>query len=110
MTEPTDRLTALERRVGSLEHRVNTETEFRLLLERDLGTIKQRQVTDGALLPTLHITQSHHTAMLAEHGRVLDAHGRTLAEHGLALSNLQGGVDRIIGMLDTLISSEGGKG
>lgn len=82
-------------------------------IQSDVAAIKERQAVDSTLLQALHLTQNHQTSMLIEHGRkldehsrVLDAHGQTLAEHGLLLSNLQGGVERIIDMLDTLIDRE----
>ncbi|MFI5955201.1 hypothetical protein [Cryptosporangium sp. NPDC051539] len=122
MTEPADRVTVLEHRVDAIEQRAELESALRLSMQHDLATIKQRQIADGALLQALHLTQNLHTnslaehsRVLAEHSRVLDEHSRvldehtdTLAEHGLKLNNLQGGVDRIIGMLDTLLEREAG--
>ncbi|SHN29778.1 hypothetical protein [Cryptosporangium aurantiacum] len=105
-TEVLDALAALDRRVTALEDRAERETGFRMSIESDLATIKTRQAAQGQMLQALHLTQSEHTGRLNAIEAKLDEHGRVLAEHGLKLSALEGGVDRIIGMLDTLIARE----
>ncbi|MFG1921242.1 hypothetical protein [Cryptosporangium sp. NPDC048952] len=120
MTEPSGALAALERRVEILEERAEMESGFRAGIERDLDTIKRRQLAQHELLQATYLTQSEHSGCLSRIETSVMRHGMMLADHGQKLTNLEtkmtnletkvttleGGVSRIIGMLDTLIARE----
>ena len=61
-----------EDRLAALEDRVEMESGLRASIDRDLGTIAQRQSAANHLLQALAITQAEHTQTLSRHGGILE--------------------------------------
>jgi ABC-type transporter Mla subunit MlaD len=78
----------LNRRVTSLEARVDMESGLRASVDRDLAAVMLTLRAQQRSIQALATTQSEHTATLAqvgatlnEHTGILDQHTETLAQH-----------------------------
>jgi hypothetical protein len=117
----------LEERVTRLEIDMDEQKRLRASQDRDLADIGEKLRIQTDLMKALAETQSEHTATLTQHTATLDRHTATLdkhsavldrhtamhKEHGASLARLtltvhglSDGVERIIGMLDTLIERD----
>jgi hypothetical protein len=120
----------VEQRVTSLENRMDEQERLRASQDRDLSDMAATWRVQKDLLQALATTQSEHTEKLDRLELKLDRFERQQeAQHGLlqslAISELQhtetlarldrqmrlqdGGMQKIIGMLDTLIEREDGR-
>jgi hypothetical protein len=95
-TSMTPTLEDLEQRLTALEERVDQESGLRASQDRDLGSIAATLSAQHSLLQALAISESEHTEKLAR----LDIEIRQLR------SETRGGMQKIVGMLDTLIARE----
>ncbi|GIF07439.1 hypothetical protein Asi03nite_49770 [Actinoplanes siamensis] len=104
----------LEDRVANLEERMDEQERLRASQDRDQSELGLKLAAQDRLLKSLAKTQSEHTAILNRHTTILnrhtgmfEEHAAILAQHTADLHLLKGGVQQIIGMLDTLIAPDG---
>ena len=109
-----------ERRLTALEERVDHEAGLRASQDRDLGDMAAALRAQKDLLQALATTQSEHTEKLdrmerqqgAQHSLLQSLaiselqHTETLARLDRQMRLQDGGMQKIIGMLDTLIARE----
>ncbi|MEU4422790.1 hypothetical protein AB0F81_19350 [Actinoplanes sp. NPDC024001] len=96
----------LEARVTRLEERMDEVERLRASQDHDLSDLAEKLRVQTTLLKALSETQSEHTATLAQHTAAHAQHAAALAEHTEKLDRLDGGMHKIIGMLDTLIERD----
>jgi hypothetical protein len=106
-------LPTLEERVTRLEADVEEQKRLCASRDRGLSDISEKLRVQGDLMKALAATQSEHTATLDRHTATLDRHTAMHREHSVELAQLtlnvhgiKDGMQRIIGMLDTLIERD----
>jgi hypothetical protein len=96
-------LEELEQRLAAVEERLGLEAGMRASQDRDLASLKTELRSANNLLQALALTQSDQTRMLTG----LEA---SVADHGDRLLRIEGGVQAIVSMLETLITQNGEPG
>ncbi|WP_285556041.1 hypothetical protein [Actinoplanes regularis] len=118
----------MEARLTSLEERMDEQERLRIVHDQELSDIFLKLKAQDGLLQSLSTTQSEHTVTLAKHTATLAKHTATLAKHTATLAkhtemledhtvrltrleadmgHVKAGVQKIVGMLDTLIEQDG---
>ncbi|KUL42443.1 hypothetical protein [Actinoplanes awajinensis] len=96
----------VEERVTRLEKRMDEQERFRAAQDEDQSDLGLKLAAQDKMLKAVAKTQSEHTALLHRHTAMHKEHAEALAAHTIDLHLLKDGVERIIGMLDTLITRE----
>ncbi|MFI1988351.1 hypothetical protein [Actinoplanes sp. NPDC020271] len=100
----------LEARVTRLEARMDEQEHLRVIHDQELSNIFLKLQAQDSLLQAIHLNQADQTATLAKHTAMHDDHTARLTrlevDLGLVKTDLglvKTGMERIAGMLDTLI-------
>jgi septal ring factor EnvC (AmiA/AmiB activator) len=99
-------LPTLEERVTRLEADMEEQKRLRASQDSDLSDLGEKLRVQTSLIQAIAKTQSEHTATLASHTAILTDHTQRLGRLEGSVDYLKDGVERILGMLDTLIDRE----
>lgn len=108
MSTIEERLAALEAELPQIRQEAAAARALAAGADRDVADYRAEMRSQTRMINALRETQVEQGQTLAGHTETLAGHTETLAEHGRVLTEIQSGMTQIVGLLNELISRDGG--